>query len=795
MFKNYFKTSWRNIIKEKGYSGFNILGLAVGMAVALMIGLWVRYQFSYDRFLPDYGQACRIMVRSSPNGVAEAGGWATCLPLADAIRRDVPEVKYVAQADFGGLHSLMSGDKKLYSNGLFAGEDFLKIFRFQLLEGSAEEVLKEPASIVLTRSAAIALFGHADPINKTLRLDNLHEVKVTGVLADLPANSSLSFDYIIPFTFYVQTQDWIRQNLGNWNMDPIQTFVALQPNVPEEQAGAALRPIYKKYDQDGYKAEKLEAFIYPLKDWHLYSNFKNGVVSGGFIDYVRMFSIIGLLVLVIACINFTNLSIARSERRAREVGVRKAIGSLRKHIIFQFLMESVLITLIAFVVALMLVSISLPAFNSLTSTTIDVPWSSAPFWGVMLSYVLLTGLLAGSRPAFYLSSFRPVTVLKGALVSGRAATLPRKILVVLQFTCSVALIISTVIVYQQIQYARNRPTGFLADRLIMTNASSDLDHNYAALKNDLMHTGLVASVTKATTPATDLYSAAGVDDWQGKYAGESLGVANVGITDDYFKTLGMQLIKGRNFDRGMAEDTSDVILNEAAVRRMRFKDPINQVIFWNGHRKIRVIGVVKDALMVSPFTAAQPSFFFYNPSWSSSIMYRLAPGADAGAAIAAFAPIFSKYNPAYPYSYRFADESYAAKFSQEVLIGKLSGIFAVLATFVSCLGLLGLAAYVAQQRTKEIGIRKVLGASVAQLWVLLSREFVVLVVLSCLIAAPIAFYFMHGWLQTYDYRIGIGPGVFIASGAAAIVVTVLTMSLQAIKAALMNPVKSLRATL
>jgi len=509
MFRTYFKTSWRNIIKEKGYSGFNILGLAVGMAVALIIGLWVQYQVSYDRFLPDFGQAYRAMVRSSPNGVTQAGG--------------------------------------------------------------------------MCRS------------------------------------------------------------------------------------------------------------------------------------------------------------------------------------------------------------------NTLTTSTIQIPWSSAPFWGAMLAYVLLTGLLAGCRPAFYLSSFRPVKVLKGTLQTGRAATLPRKILMVLQFTCSVALIISTVIVYQQIQYARNRPTGFEADRLIMTDASSDIDRNYAALKNDLLRTGLVTGVTKATTPATALYSATGVDDWHGRYAGETLGVANVGITDDYFNTIGMQLIRGRDFERGMVADTLDVILNEAAVQRMRFNDPINQVIFWNGHRKIRVIGVVKDALMVSPFSAAQPTFFVYNPSWSSTVMYRLATGVDARAAIATFAPIFSRYNPAYPYSFHFADESYAAKFNEELLIGKLSGIFAVLAIFISCLGLFGLAAYVAQQRTKEIGIRKVLGASVTQVWMLLSREFIILVMLSCLIAGPIAFYFMHGWLQTYDYRIRIGPGVFIASAAAAIVVTIITISGQAIKAALMNPVNSLRS--
>jgi putative ABC transport system permease protein len=791
MFRNYFKTSWRNIVKEKGYSAFNILGLAIGMGVALIIGLWVQYQLSYDRFLPDFGQAYRAMVRSTSNGETYAGA-ASCLPLADAIKRDVPEVKYVAQADWGGQHSLITGDKKLYSAGLYAGNDFLKIFRYPLLQGNAENALKEPASIVLTRSTAIALFGNTDPLNKIVRLDNLHDLKVSGVLADLPGNSSLTFDYLIPFSYFVQTQDWIRQNLGNWDMDPIQTFIALQPNVSQQKAESALKAIYKRYNPDGYKSEKLEAFLHPLKDWHLYSDFKNGVVSGGFIDYVRMFSIIGILVLLIACINFTNLSIARSERRAREVGVRKAIGSLKRHIVLQFLMESVMITLIASVVALVLISISLPAFNSLTTSAIILPWSSAAFWGVMISYALFTGLLAGSRPAFYLSSFRPVKVLKGTIQTGRAAALPRKILVVLQFTCSVALIICTVIVYQQIQYAKNRPTGFQADGLIMTDASADIDHNYPALKNDLLGTGLVSGVTKSTTPATELYSIAGVDDWQGKDPKETLGVANVGITDDYFKTLGMQLIKGRDFEKGITEDTSDVILNEAAVQRMRFKDPINQVILWNGHRKIRVIGVVRDALMKSPFSPAQPTFFYYNPTWSSAVMYRLAQGVDPGTAIARFAPIFSKYNPAYPYSYHFADERYAAKFAGEVLIGKLSGIFAALAVFISCLGLFGLAAYVAQQRTKEIGIRKVLGASVLQVLMLLSGEFIILVTLSCLIAAPIAFYFMHGWLDTYYYRIRIGPGVFIVSAGAAIVVTLITISLQTIKAALMNPVRSLR---
>ncbi len=686
----------------------------------------------------------------------------------------------------------MAGDKKLYIDGTFAGEDFLKIFQYPLLQGNAGEVLREPASIVLTKATAIALFGNTDVINKTIRIDNLHDVKVTGVLADIPANSSLQFKYIIPFSFYVQTQGWIKENSTNWNFNPIQAFVALQPGATMQQVEPKLKAIMAKYNPGGFKDLKLEVFLQPYANVHLYGDFKNGYEAGGFIDYVRMFSIIGILVLLIACINFTNLSTVRSERRAREVGVRKAVGSLRRHIIIQFLIESLLVTFMAFVFAAFLVSTVLPAFNTLTSSSISIPWGNAAFWALMAAYVLFTGLLAGSRPAFYLSSFRPVKVLKGAIQVGKAAALPRKILVVLQFSCSIALIISTVIVYQQIQYAKNRPTGYNANKLMMTDASSDLDQNYAALKNDLLNTGIVSMATKSTSPATEIHSWTGIDDWKGKNPGETLGVGTIGITKDYFETLGMQLLQGKDFAGGNSYDSVDVILNEAAVKRMRFKEPLNQVITWNGGKHIRVIGIVKDALMLSPFSPAQPTFFVYNPNWSSSIMYRLSPNADAGPAIAKLSSIFNKYNPSFPYTYHFADESYAAKFNQEVLIGKLSGIFASLAIFISCLGLFGLAAYVAQQRTKEIGIRKVLGASIPQLWMLLSKDFIVLVLISCVTASCIAWYFLNGWLQQYAYRITIGAGVFIVSALVALVITIITISFQAIKAAMMNPVKAIR---
>jgi len=791
MIKNYFKTAWRNILKDKGYSVLNILGLATGMAVALMIGLWVNYQFSFDRFLPGYSQAYQAHYKLNRNGDIQTMQ-ATSVLLAGVMKQDIPEIKYAAQCDWVGSHSLVVGEKKLYIEGAMAGAEFLQIFQFPLLEGNAATVLQDPYSIVLTKSTAIALFGKEEAVNKMVRVDNLHDLKVTAVLKDIPANSSFQFRYIIPFAYKVMTEPWLKAASTTWNNNSIQTFVALQPGVTYAQVEAKIKQVSKHFPAE-WAIVQPSVFLHPMKDWHLLSDFKNGIASGGFIDYVRMFSITGILVLLIACINFTNLSTARSERRAKEVGVRKAVGSGRKELIYQFLIESVVLTIIAFLFAVVFVQLGLPGFNMLTKDSITIPWTNPLFWSIMISYILLTGLLAGSRPAFYLSSFQPVKVLKGTLQLGKAATLPRKILVVLQFSCSIALIVSTVIVYQQIQHAKDRPTGYNTNRLMMTDGSADLYKNYPALRHDMLQTGLVSDVTRASSSATGINSWTGIDDWQGKYSNETLGMATIGVDDDYFKTLGMQLIQGKNFFGDEKIDSASIIINEAAVKRLRFTDPINQVVLWNDKKPSRVIGVIKDALMLSPFSKAEPTFFVYRPSWGGNIMYRLAPSAKTQDAIAKFSAIFNKYNPAYPYIYHFADESYAEKFNLEVLIGKLSGIFAALAIFISCLGLFGLAAYVAQQRTKEIGIRKVLGASVSQLWILLSKDFIVLVLLSCVIASPVAWYFLNGWLLKYDYRITIGPGVFIWSAVSALLITVITISFQAVKAAMMNPVKSLRA--
>ena len=793
MIKNYLKIAWRNMLNNKVYSALNIVGLAAGMAVALLIALWVVNEYSYDRFLPDYKSLYQVELNFTDPHDGEHTQQAVSLPIADVLRKEYPEVKYVAETDWMGSHDLLVGTKKLYMVGAAIGSDFLKMFQYPLIKGNKDDVLKDPFSIVLTESASKALFGDADAVGKLVRLDNKYNMKVTGVMNDIPKNSTLQFNYLMPFSFNEATQDWMKNARTTYYNNSFQIFVQLRPGVDYAKLAPKIRNIVYNGGPK-MRVAKPVVLLHPVEDWHLYSDFKNGKEAGGFIDYVRMFSIIGILVLLIACINFMNLSTARSEKRAREVGVRKAIGSQRKDLIFQFLTESILITFIAFLLSILFVQFALPSFNLLTGDAVSIPYGNPVFWSIMISYVLGTGLLAGSRPAFYLSSFNPVKVLKGTIQVGKAAALPRKILVVLQFSCSIALIISTVIIYQQIQHAKDRPTGYSADRLVTTDMSDDLNNHYDALKNDLMATGAIESVAKASSPVTGVYWHTGIEKWPGQGVGETaINVGGVSVSDSYFKTVGMKLAKGRDFSSKWDADTSNIIINEAAVKRMGLKEPINQLVTFDGiNGQAKIIGVVKDALMESPFTPVEPTVFVHGRG-GNFVMYRLSQGTNTHEAIEKIGKIFDTYNPAYPFSYRFVDDEYNQKFNLEVLVGKLAGVFAGLAIFISCLGLFGLAAYVAEQRTKEIGIRKVLGASVGQVWLLLSRDFIVLVMISCLIASPVALYFLHGWLLKYDYRISIGPGVFLLSAIMALIITLITISFQAIKAALTNPVKSLRS--
>jgi len=788
MFRNYLNTAWRGLQKNKAYSALNILGLATGMGVALIIGLWVYYQYSYDKFLPDYKQVSQVKRNFYGNGDTMTYG-GTSLKLVNVLRNQVPEIQYVAETDGFGMHGLKVADRKLYSNGGQVAGDFLKIFRYDLLKGNANVVLNNPYSIVLTESTAKALFGKEDPLNKVVRFDNKNDLTVTGILKDIPSNSTLQFSYLVPFSYLETTDSWVKlARTKGFGWTNFMTFVKLKPGISYAQIAPKIKDL-QKTETDNSMSMTTNIILDPVGNWHLHNKFENGKIAGGLIEYVNIFTIVGVLVLLIACINFINLTTARSEKRAKEVGVRKAIGSGKNNLIFQFLTESVLLTFIAFIFSILFVQAALPVFDTLTGSEINIPFTNSIFWFTTLCCVLITGLVAGSRPAFYLSSFEPVKVLKGKIHVGKAAALPRKILVVLQFSCSIALIICTYIIYQQVQYAKDRPTGYDRNRLMITDMNEDLGRNYTAIKNDLIEKGVAETVTTATAPVTTGGNHRDVDEWPGKRPGESVDMGWIRVSDGYFKTLGMSMKEGRDFNS--PSDTLNVIFNEAAVKLLRLQNPLNQTITWID-TKLRIVGIVKNALTTSPFAPADPTLFFYDPTPQSVIMYRLSSGIKTRDAITKLTAIFNNYNPAYPYTYTFADDGYASKFKFEELIGKLAGLFAALAIFISCLGLFGLAAYMAEQRTKEIGIRKVLGASVSQLWVLLSKDFIVLVLISCVIASPVAFYYMHDWLLKYDYRIVISPFVFIIAAILAITITVITISFQSIRAATMNPVKSLR---
>jgi putative ABC transport system permease protein len=529
-----------------------------------------------------------------------------------------------------------------------------------------------------------------------------------------------------------------------------------------------------------------------MSKWHLYADFKNGANVGGLITFVWLFGIIGAFVLLLACINFMNLSTARSEKRAKEVGIRKAIGSMRKQLILQFFSESLMVVFFAFALSLLWVQLMLPFFNEVAGKQMRVLWLNPWFWITGIVFSLITGLIAGSYPALYLSSFKPVKVLKGTFRVGRFASVPRKVLVVLQFSVSVILIIGTIIVFRQIKYSKDRPVGYSRNGLIEIKMNTpELADHYDALRNDLLKTGTIAEMSESSGSVTVQYGGTVDVSWKGQGNDQHPLLMSNYVTHDYGKTVGWQLVNGRDFSRDFVTDSSSILLNKSAVDIMGFKDPLNEFVKVHG-REYKVIGVINDMIKESPFEPVKPSFFLLDYKNLNVINLRLAPQAGVNAALSKVENVFKRYDPASPFIYNFVDEEYADKFNNEERIGKLAGFFAILAIFISCLGIFGMASFMAEQRIKEIGVRKVLGASVLNLWGLLSKEFVVLIIISLLIAIPVAFYFMHNWLQNYEYRASISWWIFAAAGMGALVITLFTVSFQAVKAALANPVKSLR---
>lgn len=792
MFRNYLKSTVRNLLKNKTHSLINIAGLSVGMAVAMLIGLWIWNELSFNKPHTNYDRIALVMRKGLING-STVTSKVTPVPLEAELHKSYgSDFKHVVITSWTGSHVLAAGDKKLSSIGNFMGAEGPEMFTLKMIKGDYNG-LQGTSSMMLSQSIATALFGSEDAMGKVIKLDNDAVFTVSGVYEDIPENSQFhEVTFIAPWQFF-QQHVLAKDAAQNWTDNSYKLYVQVADNADMNKVSDKIKDVILSHSSQAETVSKPALFLHPMSKWYLYSKFENGINTGGAIQYVWLFGIIGVFVLLLACINFMNLSTARSEKRAKEVGVRKAIGSLRAQLVGQFYFESILMAILAFIVALLLASMALPFFNVIAGKKMAMLWSNIPFWLMSFAFVLFTGFIAGSYPALYLSSFKPVKVLKGTFKAGRMAAVPRQVLVVLQFSVSVILIISTVVVFKQVQFAKNRPVGYSREGLVnIEMVTDDLYKHFNAVRTDLLESGLITAVAESSSPATAVYNNRGDVNWNGKDPDRTVDFANVRISTDFGKAMGWQFVQGRDFSTQFATDSSAIVLNEASVKYMGLKNPVGETVRM-GNRSFTVIGVIKDMVMASPYEPVKQTLFYMNSEGFYYLNVRINPTISAHEAIDKIAAVCKTYSPSVPFAYSFADDEYAKKFDAEERIGTLAGFFATLAVFISCLGLFGMASFMAEQRIKEIGVRKILGASVLNLWAHLSRDFVVLVIIALLVAIPAAYYYMHTWLQNYSYHTEISWWIFIAAAAGAILITLLTVSYQSIKAALTNPVKSLRA--
>lgn len=783
MFQNYLKIALRNLLRNRGFSAINILGLSVGMASAVLILLWIYNEISFDRFHRNGDQLYSAWNRGTFDGKLQC--WeSTPKILGPTLKNEFPEVINTSR-NYSRWYVTRVGDKKISSEAMATDPAFLQMFDFPLVQGNASTALNNIGSIILTQKMAIKMFGTEDVLGKVITIDR-DNFTVSGVMKDLPPNTSFTFEYLLPWSYLKKTGE----DDDNWGNNSVRTYVQVKPGTNLAALGEKIKGITIRHSN---KAEEHEVFLHPIRQWHLYSNFENGKVAGGRIAIVRLFGIIAAFILLVACINFMNLSTARSEKRAKEVGIRKTAGANKGLLVGQFIGESILIAFIAGLIALIMVFASLPGFNTLIGKTLAVPVKNPLFWIAALIFILLTGIVAGSYPAFFLSSFKPIAILKGTFKRTNAAFSPRKVLVVVQFSFAIVLIISTLIVVQQIRFAQNRDAGYDRGKVIYHWITGDLEKNYRQIKSELLSTGIASSVTKTASPLSSILSDTWSIEWQGKNMADKIDFDRFSEDEGLIKTAGLRLVQGRDMDLAkFPSDSSAMILNETAAKIMNFKDPIGQIVKDNG-TPYHVVGVVKDFVIRSPYDRHRPVIIEGAQSYFNVIHIKLNSNESAADHLKSIESIFRRYNPDYPFEYHFLDEDYALKFEDTRRVATLTGLFAGLTVFISCLGLFGLAAYMAENRVKEIGVRKVLGASVASVVTLLSREFLVLVVISIFIATPVAWYAMSLWLNDFSYRIGMPWWVFLLAGGLAIAVSLLTVSYQAIKAALLNPVTSLRS--
>ncbi|MEL7271655.1 MAG: ABC transporter permease [Bacteroidota bacterium] len=804
MIRNYVKIGWRNIVKNKTYSFINIGGLAIGLAVAMLIGLWVYDETTFNTRFENYDKIGQVLQNKTFDGETRTR-YTQPYPLANELRTSyADDFEYVVMASFPGDNVLSVNDTDLSRMGVFMEKDALRMFSLEMLKGN-QSALDNPNSVVLSESTAKELFGDENPLGKTLKINNKDNATVSGVFKDIPRDSNVfdaipdeagyqQLDFIAPWDHYVSANEWVRiaRDRNLWDNNSYQVYVQLKDEASFATVNAKISKAMYRHVPEGTKRSNPEVFVHPMKEWHLKSSFENGQSIGGAIKYVRMFGIIGIFVLMLACVNFMNLATARAQKRAKEVGIRKTVGSDQYRLIFQFMFESLLVTFFAFTIACGLVVFCLPLFNELAGKQMEFPYTNLRFWLVSLGLVLITSFLAGSYPALYLSSFRPLKALKGTMQSGKPQVFLRSALVVFQFTVSIVLIVGTIIVNQQIQHTKDRSTGYDSDQLLMIPKNTeDYEGKYNLMRESLINTGVVTEITESSSPLTDVWNSNGGFEWSGKDPNLITNIVTFYVSHDFGKAVSWNIVEGRDFSRDFASDSTAYILNQAAVDYMGFDQPVGETIRWtNGEHK--VIGVVENLLTESPFEPVKPAIYMVDYTNSNWIAVKLAPFQNITESIAKVEAVFEKIAPNVPFEYAFVDENFGRKFVSEERLRKLSGIFSVLTIIISCLGLFGLASFIAEKRTKEIGIRKVLGASITNLFKMLSGDFTLLVLLSGLVAIPMAYYLMSRWLESYTYRIDMPWWVFGIAIVGVLLIALFSVSFQIAKVSRQNPIHSLR---
>jgi putative ABC transport system permease protein len=782
MFKEYLKISLRHAKKNKGFSLMNIFGLSLGMTCAILILLWVQDEVTYNRFHEKYSTLFQVMDNQTYEGKTYTFSAVPGL-LAGALKDEVPEIKNTARADWGNRWLFTLGEKTIYDDGRLVDPSYLDMFTFPLLHGEKKNTLADEHSIVITNKLSQKLFGDENPVGKYIKVNNKKEMLITGVLKDAPNNSSLKFQWLASFKIFEKQNDWYK----TWDNNGMQTYVELKPGTDVDKLNKKIYSFIQAKNKDA--AAKI--FLHSMDDWRLRSKFIEGKQDGGRIEYVRLFSIIALLLIFIACINFMNLATARSEQRMREVGVRKVMGAERFALMKQFVGESLVTSCIALIIACIFVLISLPFFNDLVEKKLSLGLTNPLQWLLLIGIAIFCGFIAGSYPSVYLSSFSPVSIFKGMKIKSSGAAMVRKGLVVTQFVVSIVLIISTVVIFRQIQHVKDRQLGYKKENLIYCDLQSNVKEHFDVIRQDLISTGMVTNAATSSQNLLNEGSNTGGFSWEGKDPTKEVLITVENGSPGFINTTGMQIIAGRDFDADWKKDSMNIIVNQTFAKLMNKKNPVGEIVRQDSNA-YHIVGMVKDFVYNDFYKAPDPYVLYCDPRNTYNLFIRIKDNANTSDALAQIESVIKKNNPGYPFEYNFIDADFDKLFKSEMLVAKLSRLFAILTIFISCLGLFGLAAYTAERRTKEIGIRKVLGATVAGMVGLLSKDFLKLVFIAVLVASPLAWYIMNNWLQDYAYRINIQWTVFVLAAILALLIAFLTVSVQAIKASVANPVNSLR---